>query len=199
MSNQTVELARWLDEHLQGRKYPFRVVYAPERTERSRGSVILLARDNTTSEKVGTAQGVQKNGRKMRTRRIPVVVKIYAQASVRGARLADHEELIDYLVDALVTGIEIWATSERGGVVEYGEMSFMTPDELAADGKPEGWAGAAYIMRFTIGRGVVERDYLKQVQPTAVLTGVGSSVEVRQVDEDGEPLDPAIQPPPEEP
>jgi hypothetical protein len=192
MSNQTRELARWLHDHLSGRKYPFRVSYGPERTERWRGSAITLERDNMTSETVGTASGTQKNGRKMRTRRLPVVIKIYAQASTPGANHGDHEELVDYLVDALVTGLEIWATSQRAGVIDYGEMAFMTPDELAHEGKPDQWSGAAYVMRFTIGRGVVERDYLKGVQPTATINGVGSTVEVRQFDEDGDPIDPEI-------
>lgn len=198
MSNQTVELARWLDTHLRGRKYPFRVVYAPERTERAHGSVILLSRDTMTSEKIETAHGTQKNPRKFRTRRVPVAIRIYAQSSERGARRADHEELADYLVDAIVTGLEIWSTSERAGGIEYGEMSFMTPDELAEDGTPEGWAGVVYLMRFTIGRGVVERDYLKQANPTGTINGTADRVEVRQFDEDGEATDPAIQPLPEE-
>src|SRR5690349_20527064 len=195
MSNQTGELARWLDENLRSRKFPFRVRYAPERTDRTQHHpVILLMRDTMTSEKVGEAKGTQKNGRKMRTRRIPVVIKIYAKSSLDGATLENHEELADYLVDGIVTALEIWSTSERGGGIEYGEMAFMTPDELVtADGKPEGWPGVVYIMRFTIGRGVIERDYLKQVRPTGTLTGVGSSVEVRQVDEDGEAADPAVQ------
>jgi hypothetical protein len=179
------------------------VRYAPERTERSQHHpVILMSRDTDTSEKVGTAQGTQKNGRKMRTRRLPVKLKIYAKSSLEGARIEDHEELADYLVDAVVTALEIWSTSERGGGIEYGEMSFMTPDELlasgdltmSAGGKPEGWPGVVYLMRFTIGRGVIERDYLKQVRPTATINGVGSTVEVRQVNEDGEPLDPEIVP-----
>jgi hypothetical protein len=197
MSNQTSELGKWLDAHLRGRKYPFRVRYAPERTDRSsRDPVILIARDTMASEKIESAHGTQKNGRKMRTRRIPVVVKIFAKSSLDGARLEDHEELADYLVDAMITALEVWSTSEKGGGIEYVEMSFLTPDELVtSDGKPEGWPGVVYLMRFTIGRGVIELDYLKQVLPTAPINGVGSTVEVRQFDEDGEPGNPAVQPP----
>ena len=200
MSNQTAELGKWLDAHLCSRKFPFRVKYAPERTDRAKyDPVILIMRDTETSEKVETAHGVQKNGRKSRTRRVPVKLKIYAKSSLDGARLEEHEELADYLVDALVTGLVIWSTEERGGALEFGEMAFMTPDEVVtSEGKPEGWPGVVYLMRFTIGRGVVERDYLGQVKPTAAINGVGSVVEVRQVNEDGSAADPATQPPPEE-
>jgi hypothetical protein len=200
MSNQTAELGKWLDTHLRGRKYPFRVRYAPERTERTKHDpVILIMRDTDTSEKIETAHGTQKNGRKYRTRRIPVKIKVYAKSSLDGARLEEHEELADYLVDALVTALEIWSTAERGGGIEFGEMAFLTPAEVVtADGAPEGWPGVVYLMRFTIGRGVVERDYLKQVRPTGTINGASSTVEVRQTNEDGTAGDPAIQPPPEE-
>jgi hypothetical protein len=172
-------------------------VYAPERTkETGFGPMILFSRDHMASEKIESAHGTVKNGRKFRTRRLPVVLKIYAKSSLDGATLAEHEELADYLVDAVVSALEIWSTSERGGGIEYGEMAFLTPDEITPDrgGPPEGWPGVVYLMRFTIGRGVVERDYLKQAQPTGTLTGAGSTVEVRQTDDDGEPADPEIIP-----
>lgn len=200
MSNQGYELAMWLRAELRARKYPVPVVYAPERAERTKHDpVILVMRDRQTSEKVETAHGNDKNGRKFRTRRVPLAIKVYAKSALDGARIVEHEELADYLVDALITALETWATAERGGTIEYGEMAFMTSDELAADGDPEGWPGVVYLLKFTIGRGVVKRDYLKQVQPTGVLTGVSNSVEVRQIDDDGEPADPAVQPPEEDP
>ncbi len=197
MSNQTAEICKWLGAHLRSRKCPFKVRYAPERTDRGNyDPAILVMRDRETSEKIETAHGTQKNGRKMRTRRIPVKIKVFAKSSLDGARLEEHEELADYLVDMLVTALETWSTSERGGGIEYGEMAFMTADEVAdetrSEDKAEGWPGVVFVMRFTIGRGVVERDYLKQVRPTAALTGIGTSVEVRQTNEDGEPDDPEI-------
>lgn len=203
MSNQTYELARWIGAHLKDRKFPFRVIYAPERTDRKNPDpVILISRDFETSEKVTAPQGQQANGRKMRTRRVPLKVKIFARSTLDGARRIEHEELADYLVDALIIALEEWSSSERGGVIEYGEMAFMTKDELELE-EPEGWSGVVYIMRFTIGRGVVKRDYLKQIRPTGTLTSASNRAEVR-LDENDDPevvefSTPDDDPPEEEP
>lgn len=182
MSNQTFELAKSIGDSLKARKFPFRVIYAPERTARADHSpVILFMRDTDTSETVETAHGAQTNGRKQATRRIPVKVLVYARASYEGATRDEHEELSDYVVDALIVALEDWNTSQKAGGIQYGEMAFLTLDELKSieGNTPEGWPGTCYVMRFTIGRGVVTRDYLKQIRPTAALTGVGLEVDVR--------------------
>lgn len=199
MSNQTFELSRWLGTELAARKFPYRVIYAPERTDRaSVMPVILLSRDLDASESVGTPKGQQANPHKSSTRRIPCKLKIYARASLPGSSVIDHEELADYLVDAVLVALDEWSTAQRGGGIEYGEMQFMTPEELVTDdGKPEGWPGLVYLIRFTIGRGVVKRDFLKQARPTGSINGVGSTVEVRLNTEDEPEVVPVgPQPPP---
>lgn len=186
MSNQTYNLSLWLGAELKKRKYPFAVVYAPERFERANmDPVITFERDRQATEKIGTARGAQANPNKMYTRQLPCKIKIYARDNKRGASIRDHEELADYLVDAVITALEEWSHAERGGEIMYSEANFMTPDELEADEHaPEGYTGAVYLLRFSIGRGVVKRDYLKQARPTGTLTGTGTNVEVRLKDED---------------
>ena len=201
MSNQTYELAKWVGDSLKARKYPFRVLYAPgERFAHANiDPVIIFERDNETSETVESPKGQQANAPKRATRRVPVRVRIYARANNQGARIVDHEELGDYLVDAVITALSEWSVVQKGGEIVYGEMAYFTPDELAADSlKPEGYKGLVYGMRFTIGRGVMARDYLKQARPTAVLTGTGSTVEVRRNDEDTPEVVP-VGPQPEDP
>jgi hypothetical protein len=86
MSNQTATMARWLHDNLKARKYPFRVVYAPERTkETGFGPMILFSRDHMASEKIESAHGTVKNGRKFRTRRLRPRWRILLQFKVRHA------------------------------------------------------------------------------------------------------------------
>ncbi len=197
MSNQTLELCRWVATDLAAQKYPFDVVYAPERfTRANMDPVVLFQRDNGSSEKVESPKGQQANGRKSATRRVPVKVKVYARSNLVGAGVADHEALADYLVDALIISLDEWSTAQRGGGIEYGEMAFMTPDELMADEHaPEGYIGLVYLMRFTIGRGVIKRTYKQEIRPVGEINGVANTAEVRLKDGD----EPAIQPPPEPP
>jgi hypothetical protein len=188
MSNQPYALSQWLDAELKKRKFPFRVKYAPERTDRANASnpVILFMRDAEASEKIEAPKGNQPNPNKRRTRRIPCKIKIYAASTLPGATLPEHEELADYLVDAIVIALDEWNSSESGGGIEFGEMAFLTPDELVdpTTGKPESWPGVVFVIRFSIGRGVVKRDYLKQARPTAAINGTGSTVEVRHNESD---------------
>lgn len=187
MSNQIREVARAVDAKLAAAKFPFRVAYAPERTDRSDTSnpVILFARDRTDGENVLPPKGQQANGRRVLDRMCGVVIKVYARSSLPGAMVEDHEELADYLVDAVLVALEETCKEGKFSPFEYTEARFMYPEEIVTeDGKPEHWPGVVFLLRLKIGRGVIKRDYLKAVRPTAAPTGVGNQVEVRQQDGD---------------
>jgi hypothetical protein len=187
MSNQVAEVAREVGEKLKAAKFPFRVVYAPERTDRSDMSnpVILFMRDRMNGEDIEPPKGQQANGRLVLNRKTGVEVRIYACSSLPSARAQDHEELADYLIDAVLVALEEVCKEGRFSPFEYGEARFLYPSELVFDdNEPEKYRGVVFVLRLKIGRGVVKRDYLKQVRPTTTVSEVGSQVEVRQNDED---------------
>jgi hypothetical protein len=187
VSNQVYEVAREVGAKLKAAKFPFRVVYAPERTDRSDTSnpVILFMRDRTNGEGIEEPKGQQANGRIVLNRKTGVEIRIYACSNVPGAMVQDHEELADYLIDAVLVALEEVCKEGRFSPFEYGEARFLYPEELVfGDNEPEKYRGVVFVLRLKIGRAVVKRDYLKQIRPTASPVVTGNQVEVRQNDED---------------
>lgn len=185
--NLIYEVSRELGLRLKARKYPFRVHYGPERTNRESNAspVILVCRDRADGEDIQPAVGQQANGRKIATRLQGVEIKIYAQSSLPHATLQEHEELADYLVDAVLVSLYEIAAAEKMGTLEFTEARFMYSNELVTEkGEPEHWPGVVFLLRLKIGRGVLKRDYLKQIRPAAAPTGAGTDVEVRLKSDD---------------
>lgn len=192
MSNQLYELTRFVSERLVAKKYPFRTHYGPERFDRSGAageSVVLFMHDRTPGGRdaiegaKGTGPRTVLNGTqapKKATRKIAAMCRIYAQATLRGAMIQDHEELADYLSDAVIAALEDWAKEGQAGAIEYVESGYMTPEELVtANGAPEQFPGAVYQIRFRIGRGVYDRDYTKAGRPIGLITGTSNEARVR--------------------
>lgn len=185
--NLCYEVARELGAKLKAGKYPFRVLYAPERTDRANTAdpVILVRRDRDNGEDIRPPIGQQKNGRRVLDRYQGIEIKVYARSSLSGAMPQDHEELADYLVDAVLVALAEITTEEKMTAPEYTEARFMYPEEVVTEkGEPEHWPGVVFLLRLKIGRGVIKRDYLKQVRPVAAPTGVGTTVEVRLKQDD---------------
>lgn len=203
--NQLYELALDVSGRLRARHYPFRVHYAPERADRNGiDPVILFMRDRTANEPVVPAAGAavrqaaaaNTKAIKKRDRTIGGAVKIYARASVTGAMAQDHEELADYLADAVICALDEWAVEAKTHLPVYTEARLMAPSELISDtGEPDQFPGVVYLLRFSILRGVYVRTYEKQGRALGLIAGAVNDVEVRLTEGDEPELVPA---PPEE-
>lgn len=187
MSNQVFEVAHELGVKLEAAKFPFLVEYAPERIDRSdtANPVILVARDRMNGENILPPAQFQVNGRKMLGRACGVEIKVYARSSLPAPMIAEHEELADYIVDAVLCALYEIEKEGKFSPFEFTEARFMFPEEVVtAAGEPELWPGVVYVLRFKIARAVVKRDYLKQVRPQSSADQTGNVVEVRQKDSD---------------
>jgi len=165
------QLARDVAANLRARKFPVQVFYGPERVTREGlpSHVLVFSRDTERDETFGTPRGTQRNPRRYRTRTLHGVVDVFAKATVKGARVAEHERLCDRLVDGLTTAlVELSASGQRPPVQIVGGRP-LSADELR---KAEIAAGAGYTMRFDWDRGVEKRDYDGSAEDTATLADV---------------------------
>lgn len=151
-------MSRDLESNLRARKYPVRVVYGPERFLGTRRDPfgIRIERDRTASEPVSTAHGFQRNPRKAMMRTLAVVAKLSATSPIPNARINEHEALCDQLVDAFLVSLQEWATAAKAGDVVVTEDRYLSDEEID---KSEHANGVVYLIRFTIQRGVVRRDF----------------------------------------
>jgi hypothetical protein len=171
------QLARDVAANLRARKFPVQVFYGPERVTREGlpSHVLVFARDTERDESFTTPRGTQRNPRRYRTRTLYGVVDVFAKATVKGARTAEHERLCDQLVDGLATAlVELSASGQRPPVEIVGGR-LLTAAELRDADIP---AGAAYRMRFTWERGVELRDYDGSADDTATLAAVDTASRV---------------------
>jgi hypothetical protein len=184
--NLCYEVSREVGQKLAALKYPFPVVYARERTSRANADpVILFMRDRVNGETITAPKGQQGNPRKVLDRYSGVEIRIYACAALDGATRQEHEELADYLTDAVLCALEETATESKLGELEYTEARFMYPEELVTEkGEPEHWPGEVFLLRLKIGRGVFRRDYKRQGRPVGSFTGASGEVEVRRENSD---------------
>lgn len=171
-------MSRDLEANLRARKYPVRVVYGPERFLGTRREPfgIRIERDRTSSEPVDTAHGFQRNPRKVMTRTMGVTAKLSATSPVPNARINEHEALCDQLVDAFLVSLVEWSTAAKAGDISVVEDRYLSDEEID---KSEHANGVVYLVRFTIQRGVVRRDFDGSALPEfAISESINTAVRV---------------------
>lgn len=173
---------RDVETALRKRKFPSEFRYGPERITRNGyfDHVIVFERDRKANDTTRPVQGTGANPNKRLVRELCVDVKVYAKSSVDGARVEDHERECEQIVDALLLNFSEWGTAARSGAFTITESRYLSAEEYTDPTKPlEAWAGAVYVIRFRVPRGVTARDYEGAARPTGAATGVSNSAEVR--------------------
>lgn len=166
-------MTQWVADNLAARKFPIRVEYGPKQTLREPGhTVIVVDRDRGASETVTAAPGTRQNPKKVLARRLPCRALVFAASTVEGANVHDHEHECDRFVDGLLTSLDEWATRAAAEVAFTGARFATTADGVAA-AELETWPGVVYLVTFTVGRGVVARDYTGAGQPEGAVAGAG--------------------------
>lgn len=172
-------MAQDLEDMLRARGFPLRIAYGPEAHRRNtHDSGIVIERDRTGGD--GTLREVIGNGRnpqKFRVRDLGCVATIYAQSSLAGARIQDHEHLCDDFVDALIIALQEWGTMAKAGNVPVTQAGYVAAAEFA---DVETWPGVVYRMRFQVSRAVAKRTYEGAARPTGAVTGVTNRTDVRR-------------------
>lgn len=167
-------LSKDVEGMLHARSFPVKVKYGPERLERGVNAgqcVIVFERDRESGDGVEAVKGSQRNARLKRVRMLGVVVTVYAQSSVHGARPSDHEAFCDSIVDALIIALDEWFVGTKTGeLVQYSESKMLDGTELG--GEYSQWPGAVYRMRFDLPRGVREWTFVAEdTRPRGDLAG----------------------------
>jgi hypothetical protein len=169
-------LARDIDARLTARKFPVRVVYGPERTTREGyAPVIVVERDRTASDTVGPPKGTQRNPRKYMTRTLAVSATIYAQSSLPGAMIQDHERSCEQLVDAFLVSLYEHLAAEQAGTISVSSARYLAASER---NDVETWPGVVYVIKFFVPRAVLALDYTGEAKPTAAAPGFVNAVRV---------------------
>ena len=164
------------------RKFPTQFHYGPEPLERLGffSHTIVIQRDTPHGDLVGAPIGIRRNPRLVRVRSIGVVANIFAQSTLPGARINEHEHECDQVVDALIVALYEWGVASGAGEIQIGESRYLSSGERD---DVEQWPGVVYLMRFMVPRAVLTRDYDGAAQPTGAPTGVSL---VSRVSTDGE-------------
>ena len=174
-------LATHVGDALAARQYPVRVVYGPERVSHSlTASAIVIERDRDSGDTFENVRGAFRNAKHPAIRMVGARATVYWRAAVAGARVQDHEDECDAVVDALYCAVDSYMqASARINLTPVSEARYLRAEEIAAEGL-ETWAGVVYRLRWRMPRGVASTTYLGLGLPTAAPAATTSGVHVRR-------------------
>jgi hypothetical protein len=164
------------------RKFPVAVHYGEERVGRTvaASALVLFSRDDEGGDQIVDVVGSQRAPvRKGGCRMLGVVVDVFAQAPLSGARLNEHQSLCDQIVDGLQLAIQDWAQEGKALGPVWGETRYLRDDEVD---KAEQRNGVVYRMRFRVGRGVYAKDFEGLGPDNATIAHVAHAIEVVAAD-----------------
>jgi hypothetical protein len=175
------DFAREVQAMLSAQHYPVRVSfgYEPARRGAYRGHHIVLEHDDS-GDTVGPALGAKRNPRMVRSRYLGCKAEIYVRSSLPAAHRGDHERECEKVVDALIAAF--YKLGGRGVITVKGGK--YEPGKDAPDGTQEKWPGVCYVLRFSLPRGVYDREYVAEqnpgaAAPTGAPTGVQNQTRAR--------------------
>lgn len=180
------EFARAVQEQVSARHYPARVVfgYEPARRGAYHGHLVVFEHDEA-GDTTGPPLGAKRNPRRVRSRYLGCKAEIYVRSSLPAAQRGDHERECEKIVDALHVAFD--ALGGRGGIEVKGGKYVAgkdSPDGAQTNGTPAKWPGVCYELRFTLARGVYDREYIAEQNPgapdpTGAATGVQNQTRAR--------------------
>jgi hypothetical protein len=153
------EIAKELREELRARSVPFPVVYGPERTASTSitQNRIVVEFDPEGSERYTATRATRDNPKVRGIVEEPMRATIYAQSTLPGAAVQDHQRLAFKVRDQYVIALEkvlrtrkvVWDGTQLAG-------RFMPPEAM---GIPETWHGVALAVFYPVPRAIEERSW----------------------------------------
>lgn len=176
------EISREIDAQLQVKLAPYRVHYGPENADPDAGlrlttPRIVIERDRQAGDRPRDGRSRTNNAKMLAAREVGAVCRIFAQSTVDGARVEDHERIADQLADMVTCALHVVATT-RKAEWRISSAKLLTAEEVAQRGL-QVWPGAVYELRFSVDRGVYDTDWTGAAAAEKALGTDSSSIKVR--------------------
>lgn len=170
-------LAREVGAELKAKGYPFHVLYGPElyKPTSITNTRIVIERDRRAGDAFLPTRSQHLNPRQVGTTSVGAVLRIYANATVSGAALHDHETLADHLRRAVRVAIDD-CVKKRQTLWRISSGKFLSKEELELGGL-EQWPGAVYELRFSVDDGDADVNYAGEARPEIALGPGGVPIE----------------------
>jgi len=152
-------ISKDVETELTARGCPLPVIYGPEPVAdlalvRSR---IVIERPRESGDTIGPPRAHKHNPRRAAERGIAARVRIYAHATVEGARVQDHESVAEQAAGLIVVALQI-AIARQKTTAAFSSSGYVAPAALEI---PElrVWPGVVYEIDLTVQRGVFDRTW----------------------------------------
>ncbi len=172
-------ISQELATELKAQGCPLPVVYGPERMGATGAALttsrILIERDRDVGDKPGPGRARNANPRMVAIRAMGAVCRIFAQSTLTGARVQDHERLADLALDKIEVALYKVVT-KRSTQWRISSAKLLGADELALRGI-EVWTGVVYEMRFSVDRAVNDTTWAEVADAEATVGTAGLTIE----------------------
>lgn len=179
------EIAKEIAEELKAKGVPHPVIYGPER---GTGSVaetrVVIERDRYGNDEIGSPTARPANPRMVGVRWLACMATIYAQSTIPGPGVQDHERVADQLVDKLTIALHK-VIRVRKNQYRITRSKFLNAEELEVL-QIENWPGVVYQIDFAIDRGVFDTTWAGEAKAERKLGGTGGVSMSTTLDADGE-------------
>ena len=157
------EITREVEAELRAQACPVPVVYGPERQGAGVAittSRIVIERDRGRGDETKPGRARTLNPRMVAVRGIGAICRIYAQSTLTGAAVHDHERLADQVIDKVTVALHK-IVSRRQTEWRISSAKLLTREELALRGL-EVWPGVVYEIHFSVDRGVFDTTWTEE-------------------------------------
>lgn len=163
---------------LTAKGVPYPVIYGPERAPASVNETrVVIERDRRATDSFAAPMSPKLNPRRFALRWQAVQVWIYAQSTLPGARVEDHERVAEQLVDKLTIALTR-AVRTRDNQLRFASAHYLGDAELEQLGL-ETWQGVVYQISCEISRSVDDTDWVNAKASEATMGGAhGVSIAV---------------------
>jgi len=176
-----VALAEAVGLALAAKGFAIPVRFGPDRLARSaHESAIVVDYDRASGDTFAPVQGAVRNPRHTAVRGMGARAMIWARSGLPGAREQDHVRACDQIVDAFYCAVNAWmAQHSRVATFTVGQAGYL-PSGPESGGEWEAWPGVVYQFRWSVPRGVIDRDYVGAALPEGTITSTSGSVQIRR-------------------
>lgn len=171
------EITKELAAELESRGVPLPVVYGPEKNASTaiNRSRIVLERDRQNGDQSLGPRSQQKNPALANVRAMGCVLRVFAQSTLAGANVWDHERLADQAIDRIEIALRKVITKRRTAYRITSARLLSAQDLELLDLKT--WPGVVYELRFQVDRGVLDTSWQGEALPTATIGPGGVAID----------------------
>ncbi len=173
-------IMRDVETALRAKGCPIPFGYGPERN--APGSLTharIVFERSAAPEAYEIVRSQRSNPRQRAVLPMAATVRVYAQSTLAGAGVHDHERLADKACDALVcAAYDVISARKAMWITPIRRRT--TAAELELIGL-QTWPGVAYEMTFTFQRGVADVDWSGEALETADLSDMSGTDAITQV------------------